>query len=99
MALSHAQRQARYRAKQDFMLRNNPDVMLRELQAEIERAQRGECPDAERVALAERLADLALQHQWRAHALAKLAMKVRANEREVGAAWWQDEIVPRIAQR
>jgi hypothetical protein len=44
---------------------------------EAERAERGELSDQEREALADKIADLAKEHQWRSHALAKIAMKVR----------------------
>jgi hypothetical protein len=98
MALTTAQRQPRWKAKRNALAQNNPDVIQRELEKELERVKRGELSEPERIALAERLADLAVQYQWRASTLAKLAMKVRANDREISAAWWQDEVVPKITQ-
>jgi hypothetical protein len=98
MALTTAQRQARWKAKRDTLARNNPDVIQHELEKEIERVKRGELSEQERIALAEQLADLAVQYQWRASTLAKLAMKVRTNDREISVAWWQNEIVPKITE-
>jgi len=37
--------------------------------------------DQERVALADRLADVANRHLWRAHELSRMARKVRTDER------------------
>jgi hypothetical protein len=98
MALSPAEKQQRYRDRQKTKVESGLETITAALMTEVERAQRDELSDQERVALAERLANLAIQHQWRASTLAKLAMKVRANDREISAAWWQDEIVPKIAQ-
>jgi hypothetical protein len=98
MALTPAEKQQRYRDRLKAQAQSKPDVIQHELQKEIERVERGELSEAERIALAHRLADLAMQHQWRASALAKLAMKVRSNDRDIGSAWWRDEIVPKIVQ-
>jgi hypothetical protein len=48
---------------------------------EVERAKRGEMSDQERIGLADKLADVAMQHRWRAHALNEISKKVRAGER------------------
>jgi hypothetical protein len=45
--------------------------------AEVERAQRGELSEQERIALADKLADLAKRYLWHAHKLSQIAMKVR----------------------
>jgi hypothetical protein len=55
----------------------SPEVIERELLEEAKRAERGELSDQEREALADKIADLAKEHLWRSHALAKIAMKVR----------------------
>ena len=75
MALSPAEKQRRYRARQSALMRSNPDVAERAL---LEEAARCEQLSAEqRVALANELADLANRHLWRAQELAQLARKVR----------------------
>ena len=66
MSLSNAERQRRWRAKRDTLARANPEVIEHALLQEVERCERGELPDQERGALADRLADLAMRHQWRA---------------------------------
>jgi len=98
VALTPAEKQRQYRARQSALARSRPDVIEHALMQDVERCERGELSDDERIALADRLADLAMQHQWRAHALAKLAMKVRSNDRDIGSAWWRDEIVPKTVQ-
>ena len=76
MALSPAEKQRRYRARQSARAQSNPDVAERAL---LEEAARCEQLSAEqRVALANELADLANRHLWRAQELAQLARKVRA---------------------
>jgi hypothetical protein len=67
----------RYRERQSAQARSRPEVIGRELLEEAERAERGELSDQEREALADKIADLAKEHLWRSHALAKIAMKVR----------------------
>ena len=75
MALSPAEKQRRYRARQSARAQSNPDVAER---AMLEEAARCEQLSAEqRVALANELADLANRHLWRAQELAQLARKVR----------------------
>jgi hypothetical protein len=75
MALSPAKKQARYGARQRASMQSHPDGGERAL---LEEAARCEQLSAEqRVALAERLADLANRHLWHAQKLAELARKVR----------------------
>jgi hypothetical protein len=45
---------------------------------DVERCERGELSDQERIALAERLADLAKELLWRAHELSQIAFRLRA---------------------
>ena len=80
MALTPAEKQARYRARQSALMQSNPDVIERVLLQDVQRAERGELSDQERIALADKLADLAMTHQWRAAKLAKMAMKIRYRE-------------------
>jgi hypothetical protein len=60
MALTPAEKQRRYRERLKAADQTNPDAIERELLQEVERCERGEMSDQERVALAERLADLAM---------------------------------------
>jgi hypothetical protein len=70
MALSPAKKQARYRARQRALMQSQPDGGERAL---LEEAARCEQLSAEqRVALADRLAELANRHLWRAQKLAGL---------------------------
>jgi hypothetical protein len=80
VALTNAQKQARWRAKRNALARANPDEIERALLQDVERCERGELSDQDRVALANKLADLAMHHLHRSHALAKVAMKVRYGE-------------------
>jgi hypothetical protein len=75
MALTPAEKQQRYRDKLKAQEQTSPETIERALLEEAERAD--ELSDHERIALADKLADLAKEHLWRSHALAKLAMKVR----------------------
>jgi hypothetical protein len=52
-------------------------VVERGLLQDVERCERGELSDQERIALADRLADVAMRHLWRSKELAQIAMKVR----------------------
>lgn len=63
------------------LARANPEVVDAVLLRDVDRCERGELSDSERIALADRLADAAREHLWRAHQLSKLAMKVRMGER------------------
>ena len=77
MVLTNAQKQARWREKRDALARANPDSIERELLQEVERCERGEMSDQERIALADKLADMAMDHQRRAIRLSKIAMRLR----------------------
>ena len=81
MPLTHRQRrkrnaayQARWRKKRDALTRNHPDAIERAFRQEVER---NDMSDRERIALADRLADLAMDFLWRSHRLSKLAREVR----------------------
>ena len=80
MALTPAEKQRRYRERLKAADQTNPDAIERELLHELERCERGEMSDQERVALAERLADLAMDFLWRSHRLSKMAHKLRTGE-------------------
>jgi hypothetical protein len=75
MALTTAQRQARWKAKRDALARSHPDVVEAALLQEAERAD--QLSNEERAALADKLSDLALRHLWRARELADTAKKTR----------------------
>jgi hypothetical protein len=77
MALSAAEKQRRYRERLRAEAENRPDLIEHTLLQEAERCERGELSDQERVALADKLADLAMRHLWRAKALSAMAQKVR----------------------
>jgi hypothetical protein len=81
MSLTHQQKkkrnakyQARWREKRDALMRNHPDAIERALRQEVER---NDMSDQERIALADRLADLAMDFQRRAIRLSKMAREVR----------------------
>jgi hypothetical protein len=75
MALSPAEKEKRYRERQSALARHNPDTVERAL---LEEAARCEQLSAEqRVALADKLMDLANSLLWRSHKLSKIAEKVR----------------------
>jgi hypothetical protein len=75
MGLSNRERQARHRAKQRALIEANPELVERELVEAAEGCE--QLSDPERIALADKLADMANRYLWRAHELAQLAMKVR----------------------
>ena len=78
MALSNAQRQARWRERRDALARSHPDVVERDLLAVAERC--GQLSMEERRQLAGRLADAARAWLRRSQALAALARRVRTDE-------------------
>src|SRR5215468_5107581 len=75
MGLSNAERQARWRAKR-------PEVIEAELTRAAERCN--DLPDADRLALADKLADAAMSHLRRSQELAQLARRVRAQVMQEG---------------
>ena len=77
MALTPAEKQRRYREKREAADQTNPDAIERELLQEAQRCERGEMSDQERIALADKLADLAMDFLWRSHRLSKMAHKLR----------------------
>ena len=80
MALTNAEKQRRWRQKRSALTQTDPRTIERALLAEVERCERGELSDQERIALADRLADLARDLLWRSHRLSKLAHKLRTGE-------------------
>ena len=80
MALTPAEKQRRYRDKRKVADQTTPDAIERALLQEVERCGRGELSDEERIALADKLADLAKDFLWRAHRLSRVAMKLRSGE-------------------
>jgi len=77
MALTPAEKQKRYRDKRKAA---DHDAIEHTLLQEVERCERGEMSDQERIALAEKLADLAMNLPWRSHRLSKMAHKLRTGE-------------------
>jgi hypothetical protein len=75
MALTPAEKQQRYRDRLKATTQMSPDVIEAALVQDAERCE-GWSSD-ERTALANKLADLAMRHLWRAQELAKIAQKVR----------------------
>jgi adenine C2-methylase RlmN of 23S rRNA A2503 and tRNA A37 len=75
MGQSNAERQRRWRERREALVKANPEMAERELMQAAEECE--QLSDAERIALADKLADMANRHLWRAHELAQLAMKVR----------------------
>jgi hypothetical protein len=75
MVLTNAQKQARWRERRNALAQTNPDVVERAL---LEEAARAEQLSAEQlVALADRFANLANRHLWRAHKLARVGIEIR----------------------
>ena len=77
MALTNAERQARWQAKRKALEQSRPDLIEHALMQDVERCERGELSDEERAALGDKLADAAKQHLMRAQELAEIARKVR----------------------
>lgn len=75
MALSNAEKQARWRVKRNALAAGHPDVTENALLQEAERC--GELSAEARTALADKLADAAMTHLRRAQALGKVAQRVR----------------------
>jgi hypothetical protein len=77
MALSDAERQKRWRDKRNALAQANPDAIERALLQEVERCERGALSDQECIALADKLADLAMDFQRRAIRLSRIATRLR----------------------
>ena len=77
MPLTPAEKQKRYRERLKAADQTNVDAIERELLLEVERCERGELSDPERIALADKLADLAKDFLWRSRRLSQTAFKVR----------------------
>jgi hypothetical protein len=77
MALTPAEKQKRYRERQNAQARSHPDAIEAALLADVERAERGELSVEEQAALADKLVESAKRHMWRAHELTKIAERVR----------------------
>jgi hypothetical protein len=80
MALTPAEKQQRYRDRRKAAEQTTPGAIERVLLQEAERCERGDMSEADRVALADKLADLANDFLWRAHRLSKMAHKLRTGE-------------------
>jgi hypothetical protein len=78
MGLSNAEKQ-RWRERRNALARSHPEAVEGALLQQAERCR--QLSDQERIALADKLADVAMRHLWRAHALNEVAKKVRAGER------------------
>jgi hypothetical protein len=77
MALTPAQKQARYRDRLKEKTQMSPEAIEAALLAEVEQAKRGEPSDQERAALADQLDDIAMDYLRRSQRLAKIAQKLR----------------------
>ena len=75
MALTNAQKQARWRERRNTLARANPDVIETTLLEEAERCE--QLSADERAVLADKLVELANRYLWRSHKLAEMARKVR----------------------
>jgi hypothetical protein len=73
MAFTNAEKQRRYRERQKA---KDPRMIEAALLAEAERR----LSDKKRIALADKIADAAMDFQWRAIRLSKLAYKLRTGE-------------------
>ena len=73
--LSNAERQARWQAKRQALVQAHPDVVEATLVQDAERCE--ELSSEQRAALADKLADIAMRHLWRAQELAEIVRKVR----------------------
>src|SRR5262249_60857522 len=81
MALTPAEKQKRYREKRKTADQTNPDALERALLQETTQCDRGEMSDQKRIALADKLADLAMDFQRRAIRLSKMAQNYRVHRR------------------
>jgi hypothetical protein len=79
MALTNAEKQARWRARRDALVRANPEALERLLVEDAERCER--MSDQERTVLADKLTDIAMRHLWRSHELSRIATKARTGGR------------------
>ena len=77
MGVTNAERQKRWRTRRNELAQNNPKTIESALLQDVERCERGELSDQERIVLADKLADLAMHTMHRAQALAKMAQRVR----------------------
>lgn len=77
MALTPAQKQQAYRDRLKERAQTSPDALEHTLMLEVERCERGEMSDQKRIALANKLADLAMDFLRRATRLSRMAMKLR----------------------
>ena len=77
MALTNAERQARWQVKRKAREQSHPDLIEQTLLQEVERCARGELSKEECVAVADQLADAANRHLRRSQELAAIAMKMR----------------------
>jgi hypothetical protein len=77
MALTNAEKQRRWRQKRSAQAQTDPRAVERALLQEVERCERGELSNQERIALADRLADMANDLLWRAHEFSQIALRLR----------------------
>jgi len=77
MALTPAGKQRRYRERLKAADQTNPDAIERELLQEVARCERGEMSDQERIALADRCADIASNLLIRSRHLSRIAFRLQ----------------------
>jgi len=76
MALTNAQRQARWKAKRVALARSHPDVIEAALLRDVERAKGGDLSAEEHAALYNKLADTANHYHGWAQRFARMAREV-----------------------
>jgi len=77
MALTPAEKQKRYRERRKEAEQANPDAVERALLEEVERRELGEMSEEERLALADRCADIASNLLIRSRHLSRIAFRLQ----------------------
>jgi hypothetical protein len=85
MPLSPAEKQRKYRERQHAAAASRPEILEAAL---LKDAARAELSVDERITLADKLTNVALQHLWRTRELAAIAQKLRPtmHDRQMDAA-------------
>ena len=93
MALTPAEKQKRYRERHKVLAQTDPRAIERALLQDVERCERGEMSDQERIALAERLADMAMDRRSRYERAATIHSNGSARGRGRRVPRWPPEVV------
>jgi hypothetical protein len=78
MGLSNAEKQRRWRERRNALARASPEAIEAAFLQDVERCERGEMSEEERIALADRLADQGMAHLRLAQRLTTMARRVRS---------------------